>query len=522
MRRLLLGIDAGTSVVKAVVYQMDGTPLAMHSTKLKIRSAHPLWMEVDMIEVWNAVLKTVSTLVQSAAIRPEEILAIGVTGQGDGCWLVTEEGSPVRAAILWADGRASDQVDTWLSDGTAESAFSINGSVVFPGSQAAILYWLKQNEPESLSKGRWALYCKDWLHLNMTGELCTDPSDASFPFFHIEKGNYEPLLLELYGIEDLEYLLPPVRPSTTIGGWLRASVAEQMGLSPNTPVVTGPFDIVACSIGAGAIRHGEGYTILGSTCLSGMIMDRCKLEPWNVGMTICHRDSDKWLRVMGVMMGTPNLDWFLEYLGGNLHSEALKRQRTIFQHLDQVISEVPAGAGGVLYLPYLSPSGERAPFVKATARAQFIGLTVNHTDRHLLRAVLEGVAFAIRDSYEHMPEQINEIKLTGGGARSGIWPQIIADVTGKTVLIPAVEETGTLGAALNAGVAVGAFGSIEEAVQNCVRMVRRYEPDPENKSLYNELFGLYRKVYKTMWDLWDYHQTVIGSKLFKAFRVKNL
>ncbi len=513
MRRLLLGIDAGTSVVKAVLYQTDGTPLAMESTKLKIESVHPLWMEVDMNAVWQAVLKTVSSLVNSASVRPEEILAVGVTGQGDGCWLVTEDGSPVRSAILWADGRAADQVKAWFSDGTAESAFSVNGSVVFPGSQAAILHWLKRMEPESLAKSRWALYCKDWLHLNLTGELCTDPSDASLPFFNIAKRRYDPLLLSLYGIEDLEHLLPPVRPATQIGGRLRKEAAEQMGLAPDTPVVTGPFDIVACSIGTGTLRDGEGYTILGSTCLSGMVMSRCHPEPKDVGMTICHRDPDKWLRVMGVMMGTPNIDWFLKELGGNLHSQALTRKRSLFQHMDEAVSGIPAGAEGVLYLPYLSPSGERAPFVKATARAQFTGLTINHTDLHLLRAVLEGVAFSIRDSYEHMPVPISDIKLTGGGARSAVWPQIIADVTGKAVSIPAVEETGTLGAALNAAVAIGLFSDLGEAVHHCVRMTRRFEPDLKNRSLYDEMFGLYRKTYKTMWELWDHHQRVVESKL---------
>jgi sugar (pentulose or hexulose) kinase len=230
-------------------------------------------------------------------------------------------------------------------------------------------------------------------------------------------------------------------------------------------------------------------------------------------MTICHRDPDKWLRVMGVMMGTPNLDWFLKQLGGKLHSEALTRKRSLFQHMDEAVSEVRAGAGGVLYLPYLSPSGERAPFVKATARAQFTGLTINHTNRHLLRAVLEGVAFSIRDSYEHMPVPINDIKLTGGGARSAVWPQIIADVTGKTVSIPAVEETGTLGAALNAAVAIGLFPTIEEAVHRCVRVTRRFEPDLKNQALYDELFGLYRQTYKTMWELWDHHQRVVESKV---------
>lgn len=516
VRRLLLGIDAGTSVVKAVVYQMDGTPLAMHSTKTKIRSVHPLWMEVDMNEVWSAVVNTVSALIHSASIRPGEILAIGVTGQGDGCWLVTAEGLPVRSAILWADGRAADQVDNWFTDGTAASAFSVNGSVVFPGAQAAILHWLKRKEPESLEKSRWALYCKDWLHLNLTGELCTDPSDASLPFFDIAKRAYDPHLLSLYGIEDLEHLLPPVRPATRVGGRLRKKVAEQMGLSPNTPVVSGPFDIPACSIGSGAIRDGEGYTILGSTCLSGLVMSRCYLEPRNVGMTLCHRDPDKWLRVMGVMMGTPNLDWFLSHLGGNLQSEAQKRKRSVFQQMEEAIAKVPAGAGGVLYLPYLSPSGERAPFVKASARAQFSGLTVHHTDRHLLRAVLEGVAFSIRDSYEHMPVSVHHIKLSGGGARSALWAQIIADVTGKAVSIPAVEETGTLGAALNAAVAVGLFSSIEDAVQCCVGVSRRFEPDPKNRALYDELFGLYRRTYKTMWELWDHHQRAVGSRVLSA------
>ncbi|MGI9861149.1 FGGY-family carbohydrate kinase [Moorella naiadis] len=499
----LIGVDAGTSVIKAVLFDPEGNELLTAGEKVPVLTGVNYTAEQDMEQVWQAVRNSVKTLLAGGGIDPASVVAIGVTGQGDGCWLIDEGGRPVRPAILWSDGRAAAVVNEWQEQGITKEVWKINGTVLFPGSQAPILQWLRINEAGTLRQARWSLYCKDWVAFKLTGEVATDETDASRQFFDILNRSYAEHLIDVFNLRNYRYLLPPILPTGAIRGYLQPGPAAAIGLPSGIPVVAGPLDVVASALGLGCINEESAFTILGTTIFNGFTLNAPSINQDEAGMNICHGLPDKWLRGMPLMSGTPNLDWFLENLGHKFRWQAGTSNLDVYKHLDEVIDRVPPGAGGVMYHPYISPAGERAPFVNTSARAQFIGLSLLANTENLLRAVYEGLSYAIRDSFDDVLDKISELRLCGGGAKSRVWPQIIADVTGKEVSIAKGTEFGAKGAALNAGVAVGFYDSLSGAIAKTVGFARKYFPDKRNHEKYNAFYKVYRMTRKTMPPLWE-------------------
>jgi sugar (pentulose or hexulose) kinase len=229
-----------------------------------------------------------------------------------------------------------------------------------------------------------------------------------------------------------------------------------------------------------------------------------------VGMTLCHGVKGRWIRMLAAMTATPNLDWFLEQMGAPLVAEA--QGGDIYAHLDELISTVPAGSEGVMYHPYLFPGGERGPFVKPSARASFTGLNLNHSLKHMLRAVYEGVAFSTLDCYRHMPVEPESVLLSGGGAKSDAWCQIVSDCLGKPVSVPEGSQFGAKGAMMNAGVAIGLYGDARDAVARTVRMARLFEPNAANSAVYSDLYEVYALLAQRQMDLWDMRAKILRGK----------
>jgi sugar (pentulose or hexulose) kinase len=269
------------------------------------------------------------------------------------------------------------------------------------------------------------------------------------------------------------------------------------------------MDVAACALGTGAIEHGQACSILGTAGIHQVIMAEPILEPRMVGMTLCHGVKGRWMRMLAAMTATPNLDWFLKELGGGVMSAAGQNSEDIYSQLEMIVDSVPPGSEGVMFHPYLFPGGERGPFVKPTARASFTGLNLNHSFRHLLRSVYEGVAFATLDCYRNMPIDPETVCLSGGGANSPAWRQIVADCLGKPVSVPQGSQFGAKGAGLNLGIAVGAYRDARDAVNKCVRIERVCRPDESNAKLYQELYEIYRKTAERQMDLWDIRARII-------------
>jgi len=470
---MLIGLDAGTSVVKAVAFADDGEVLRVASRPTTTRVPAPGRTEQDPEEVIAAVAATLREVAAGEAPR-----LVGITAQGDGVWLLDEAGNPVRPAILWSDARAAAVVERWMADGTAERAFRRGGNMLFPGAAAPTLAWLRDHDPEALAQAATAGYCKDLIVQRLTGARATDVSDASLPFWDHRAGRYDPELLALYGVSDLARLLAPVDP---VPGPLRPLTTESAaltGLPEGTPIHAGPFDLCATTIGAGMDRPGDGLAIVGTTLGCGVIVDEVDTSGVLAGMLLALHRPNRWVRVMPAMVGTPSLEWALALTGIPLAG------------LDDALAATNPGADGLVCLPLLSPAGERAPFVDPAARGQLIGLSLETTGAHVLRAVCEGIAYAARhclDLAGLAPD--GSVYLSGGGMKSPAWRQILADVLDRPLLLARQPEVGARGAAMAALAAAGI--PFDRAAWT--HPDGEIHPDPARAAFYREGYAVYRE-----------------------------
>jgi len=498
MTGALIGVDAGTTNIKTVAFSPDGTELARASRENEVLSSGGR-MEQDMTATWERTAETIRAVV-SALPADTDVLGVGVTGQGDGCWLVDGDGEPARNAILWNDNRAAGIVETWAETGVTDELFDICGNGLFAGASLPILRWLHDNEPETLDRAETVLFCKDWIKYRLTGALTTDLSDASLPYLDVRTREYADGLSTIAGVPGVEERLPRLEPATTVVGEVTSAAATHTGLPAGTPVISGVIDIVASAVGSGAAQPGDSSSVVGTTALNQTILETVPTLDEPVGFTLAITD-DRLTRAMASMAGTPNLDWARAEIAATDDFAAVEREAR----------SVPAGADGLLYHPYLSSSGERSPFIDSAARAQFSGLDPSHTRAHLLRAVYEGVALAMRDCYEHLPTEADRIVVSGGGAQSDLWCQLFADCLGTTIAVPEGSELGARGIALLAGVALDEFADIEAGLETMTAVDRSYDPRPEYVQRYDRWYEVYRATYEAMFDAWAKRDAVFGD-----------
>lgn len=494
---VLLGIDAGTSRIKTVAYDTDGNRLEGAAEPVRNDAPKPGQSEQDMTETYDRVAATIKRVSDRL---DAEIGAVGITGQGGGCWLVDEEGDPVRNAILWNDGRAAGIIDTWREDGRYRTYFDRLGDGPFPGMAVPILSWLDANEPDALSAARTTFACKDWIRFRLTGRVASDHSDASLLHFAPQTGRFDRSIATLADVSALPALEPTVRNPTTVAGTVTESAAAETGLPVGTPVVTGCMDVVATALGSGVADETIGSAIVGTTLQTQMLTPKPTIGGPPAGYTLSLGIDGLGLRAMGAMVGTGNLEWAVTEIAGE----------ETFETVEQAVRGVTPGSGGVLYHPYLSEAGEKAPFVDPNARAQFIGLSPDHGREHLLRAVYEGVALAVRDCFEHLPRSPSRVAVAGGGSRSSLWCELFAHCLDTEIRVPGGDEPGTRGAAMLAAVGTGAFPDVETAVGRFTSVGTRYRPDPSLTEVYDALYEYYTAVVEAMGPVWETRRRTLG------------
>ncbi|MFC6825271.1 FGGY-family carbohydrate kinase [Halopelagius fulvigenes] len=493
MSQVIIGVDAGTTVIKSVAFTLEGEELYKSSVENAVKRPESGWAEQSMVTTWKKTAQTLSE-VEDRLDEDDEVVAVGVTGQGDGCWLVDERGDPVRPAILWSDGRANSYVQEWQENGVSDEVYDICGGTQFPGSSLVILRWLKENEPESYEEADTVFFCKDWLKYKLTGELTTDPSDASLPYVDAETAEYSDEVLDAVGMPEVAEMRPELVSGTEVVGGLTEHAAVETGLPEGTPVVSGFIDIAASAFGSGAALPGEGSSIVGTTSVNQTVLDEAPSDDERAGILLTLGVEDGlWTKFMSSMTGTPNLDWAIEEI----------MDKSSFNLVEEEVESIPVGSDGLLYHPFLSSAGERAPFLNPNARAQFMGLTQEHTQAHLVRAVYEGISLAMRDCYKHLPENADEIYLSGGGANSDFWCQMFADCLNATIVIPAGTEFGAKGAALLAGIGTGTYDSLAEAVNATSSVAQSFEPRPEKVRQYRRWYDVYTDAYEATFEAWD-------------------
>lgn len=471
---VIVCVDAGTTLIKAVAFDGGGREVATTQAPTTVHLPAPGHSEQDPEEVWTAVATTVRAVV---ADLPGPMRALAVTAQGDGAWLVDADARPTRPAVLWNDARAAAVVEAWLRDGVLDEAFRRTGSLGNAGLPHAVLTALRRTEPDVLERSHAALTCGGWLFLRMTGVCGLDRSEASAPWLDLRPAT--PPLTELYGLADLARLVPPLLEGGARVQPLTATAAAELGLPAGLPVVLAPYDIAATALGAGATTPGQAVAILGTTLCTETILAPDEVVPGPgaapVGLTLDLGLDGLHLRAFPTLAGTGVLDWVAELLGV---ADAAA--------VTALAADAPAGVDGLTVLPYLSPAGERAPFLDPAARGVVTGASFAHGRAHLARATLEGLAHVLRECLDAASGADGPLRLTGGGAASDTWAQIIADVTDREVVRTTDRQVGAKGALLVALTALGDYPDLATAAGALVRVGDRRQPDPEVRALHDE------------------------------------
>ncbi|CAM5771611.1 carbohydrate kinase [Labrys miyagiensis] len=508
-RDLLIGIDAGTSVIKSVVFTLAGKQLAMASRPNSYATPGPGQVEQDMHRTWSDCATTLRELHDAIPDLAARVAAVAVTGQGDGTWLVDREGEPVGGALLWLDSRAAGLIAPYMRSDAYRRHFELTGCGLSACMSSSQLAWLLENQPERIARASTAFHCKDWLYFKLTGERATCPAEASFTFGNFRTRAYEPVILEQMGIADCSRLLPPIVEGTEISHGLSATAASATGLPEGLPVILAYLDVACTGLGGGAFdRSGQvGLTIIGTT---GMHMrytatlDAVKLNASLSGYTMCFPIFGASLALQSNMAATVNIDWILDAGREAAAAAGAETSRAaMLSAMDKRVLDAPPASA--LYHPYILEAGERGPFLDPYARAQFSGLTNRTSYAGMVRAVYEGLAFASRDCYLATGMIPQEVRLGGGAARSRALRVILASMLGAEVRTVNREESGAAGAAMMAAVQLGIYPDIPTSVDAWVTpaLSETTPPDPALNQLYSELYPSYLAIRKAMAPSWE-------------------
>ncbi|HEX8634240.1 MAG TPA: xylulokinase [Pyrinomonadaceae bacterium] len=498
-----LGIDVGTGGTRAVVVDETGRVVAAATSEhAAFASPQAGWAEQDARDWWRAASEAVRAALAGGAVGADEIDCIGLSGQMHGATLLDERDEVLRPSIIWCDVRTDEQCRALTEQVGEARLIELVLNPALANFTLPKMLWVREHEPRLWERVRTVLLPKDYVRLRLTGERATDVADASGTLlFAVGERAWSHEILARTGIE--RSLLPAVYESPEVCGRVSAEGAGATGLRAGTPVVAGAGDQAAGAVGLGVVRPGSVSATIGTSGVVFAATDRPALDRRGRVHTFCHAVPGRW-HVMGVTQAAGlSLRWFRDRFGAGVEGAAAADDaRDAYEILCAEAAGAPPGADGLLWTPYLM--GERTPHLDPRARAALVGLTMSHTRAHIVRAILEGVAFSLRDTltiFAEMEVPVRAIKLGGGGARSSLWRQIQADVYGQTVELPAAEEGAAYGAALLAGVGGGAWSTVDEACAATVRVRARIEPDAASARMMNERYRVYRAVYPALRDV---------------------
>ncbi|MEE8143583.1 MAG: xylulokinase [Planctomycetota bacterium] len=480
---VLLGIDVGTSGCKAVLMDLSGKVVATATHEVSLSTPQPQWSEQDPEEWWRATMASIRQVLEQANLQAEAVHGVGLTGQMHGAVLLDGKGQVLRPCILWNDQRTAAECQEIGRRVGAEQLLQRTGNPVLPGFTAPKLLWVSKHEPEVFANIASVLLPKDYIRYRLTGERLSDVSDASgTALFDVAQRRWCPEMLEAVGVP--RSWLPEVTESPEVSAHI---TCKESGLAAGTPVVAGAGDQAAQAIGSGIVAEGPISVTIGTSGVVFAASDRYRVEPHGRLHAFCHAVPGKW-HLMGVALcAGGSLHWYRESFGGGSYAELMEEA-----------ARAPAGSEGLLFLPYLT--GERTPHADADARGAFVGLTLRHQRAHLTRAILEGVCYSLRDSLELMLElglKPRELRASGGGAKSPLWRQILADVCNTPIATLSLSDGAAFGAALLAGVGTGAFPNLAEACQTAVQVTGTHHPGPESRR-YQTDYPTFRALYPAL------------------------
>lgn len=508
MKDVLIGIDAGTSVIKSVAFDAAGRQIAMASLPNRYETLPGGGAEQDLVRTWADTATTLRQLADKVPDLARRCAAIAVTAQGDGTWLIDRDGEPVGRGWLWLDARAAGIVEDMRAQSQDRSRFERTGSGLAACQQGPQLIHMHRTQPEALARATTAFHCKDWLYFRLTGERATDPSEGTFTFGDFRTRDYSDDVIGILGLDGYRHLLPPIVDGVRQWHGLSAATAAMTGLLPGTPVVLAYVDVACTALGGGLFDPDvrPGCSIIGSTGMHMRLatgIDDVMLNEDATGYTMTMPAPGIYAQMQSNMAATLNIDWVLGLAAGVLSSQGITRTASeMIPLIDEWIAT--SAPGTILYQPFVSEAGERGPFVDANARAGFVGISSRHGFGDLVRAVFEGLAFAARDCYAAMGPPPAEVRLSGGAARSIALRRILSAVLGARVRTSKREEAGAAGAAMIAAVSIGAYPDMEACAAEWVAPLLNDDeaPDGELASLYDNAYPAYAQAHRVLRPVW--------------------
>ncbi len=494
MGDLFLGIDVGTSGAKALVIDASGAVIAAHTEAYELLSPQAQWSEQRPSDWWAGTIASIKRVLEAEGVTAEAIGAIGLTGQMHGLVVLDADDEPMRPAILWNDQRTAAECRLIEERVGAARMLAITGKPVLTGFTAPKIMWLREHEPEVLAGASAMLLPKDYVRFCLSGILASDVADASgTSLFDIGARDWS--AESIRGVDLKREWLPRVFESSEICAQVRAAGAAATGLLEGTPIVAGAGDQAAEAVGCGIIEEGAVSVTIGTSGVVFAATPSPQIDPAGKMHAYCHAVPGMW-HTMGVMLSAGGcLQWYRDTLCAGEVAAARDGGVDVYDLLTGAAREIEAGAEGLFFLPYLT--GERTPHADPDARGAFIGLTRRHTKAHLTRAVLEGVSFGLRDLFnlaEGMAISMETVRISGGGARSALWRQILADVLERTNSTVNATQGAAYGAALLAGVGAECFASVPAACGSTIREMSTTLPGVDART-YRDRYGLYASLY---------------------------
>ncbi len=499
---LLCGIDIGTSATKVLLCNDRGKVLATASAEYPVYSPKPGWSEQEPDDWWRATIAGIAAACRKAQIKPSQITGIGLSGQMHGSVFVDKQGRSLRRALLWNDQRTSAEcAEIEQRAGGRKKLIAMVSNVALTGFTAPKILWVRKHDPKTYAKTHKILLPKDYIRLKLTGEYASEVSDAAGTLLlDVKKRIWHKGLLSKLEID--ADLMASMHESPEVTGTVSASAAALTGLKAGTPVVGGAGDQPAGAVGNGIVRSGIVSATMGTSGVVFAHADEPVPNPEGNLQSFCHAVPGKWC-VFGCMLSAGgSLQWLRDTLWADAVAAARKAKKDpgeIYPKLIEEAAQVAAGSENLLFLPYLT--GERCPYPDPAARGAWIGLTVRHRRAHLIRAVIEGITYGMRDQVEIMRSRgvpVTEVRASGGGAASVFWRQMQADMYHAKVVTINTREGGALGVALLAAVGTGLYASVPEACAAAIRVTETCRPDKAAVKTYDKAYPTYRSLYASL------------------------
>jgi len=506
-----IGSDIGTTGTKTIVIDEEGKVLGSSTVEHPLSTPKPGWAEQNPADWWKTTVESIRAAVAQAGVGKDDIKGIGLSGQMHGTVFLDDSNEVLRPAILWCDQRTAEECAYITEKIGAERLIRLTCNPALTGFSSPKIIWLRNHEPEIYARVKKVLLPKDYIRFLLTGDFAGEVSDASGTLlFDVVNRKWSDEVLE--DLEIPKEWLPEVYESPVPATKLSKAAAEELGLNPGTPVVGGGGDQAAGGVGNGIVVEGLISSTIGTSGVVFASTDSPKLDESARVHTFCHAAPNTW-HIMGVMLSAGgSFQWFRNVLGTEEIAEAKEKGVDPYEILDAKAEKAPVGCEGLIFLPYLT--GERTPYPDPYAKAVFFGLTPRHKKEHLVRAVMEGVTYGLKDSLEiirGMGVETREIRASGGGGRSRIWRQMQADVFNSPVVTIDKDEGPAFGVALLAAVGTGAYSSPAEACEATISISSELEPIPENVAIYESFYPIYRELYSDLKDTFAKTSDIVGK-----------